>query len=121
MVRWAQSTTKEYIRDEHKLTSISKLFIPLVIIPQVFFPQTTAKMLPTISERKTNTKQTKKNNNTRFGACLYSVGTQHGNLNPAGWPILFCWPTTQEPVLATANRKQSGELMETIHVNGPEG
>ena len=34
---WAQSTTKDYIRAEHKLHSISKLFISQVIIPQVMF------------------------------------------------------------------------------------
>ena len=43
--------------------------------------------------------QNQKNNNTCFGAYLYSVNTQHGNLHPAGWPILLCGPT-QEPVLA---------------------
>ena len=37
-----------------------------------------------------------------FSAYLYSTGTQHGNLHPAGWPILFCGHT-QEPGLATAN------------------
>ena len=37
-----------------------------------------------------------------FLAYLYSVGTQHGNLYPAGWPILFCEPI-QEAVWATAN------------------
>ena len=37
-----------------------------------------------------------------FVPYLYSIGTQHRNLLPAGWPILFCGPT-QEPVLATAN------------------
>ena len=71
---WAQSTTKDYIRAEHKLYFISKSFSSQVIIPQVMF----------------------------FLAYLYSAGTQHGNLHPAGWPILFCRPT-QEPVLATAN------------------
>ena len=30
-------------------------------------------------------------------AYLYSAGTQHGNLHPTGWPILFCGPT-QDPV-----------------------
>ena len=34
---WAQSTTKNYIRAEHKLHSISKLFISQVIITQVMF------------------------------------------------------------------------------------
>ena len=33
----AQSTIKDYIRVEHKLQSISKLFIAQVIILQVFF------------------------------------------------------------------------------------
>ena len=33
----AQSATKDYIRAEHKLQSISKLFISQVIIPQVMF------------------------------------------------------------------------------------
>ena len=71
---WAQSATKDYIRAEHKLHSISKLVISQVIIPQ----------------------------SHGFWAYLYSAGTQHGNLQPAGWPILFCEPT-QEPVLAIAN------------------
>ena len=34
-VLWAQSTTKDYIRAEHKLHSITKLFNSQVIIPQV--------------------------------------------------------------------------------------
>ena len=42
-----------------------------------------------------------------FLAYLYSAGTQHGNLHPAGWPILFCGPT-QELVLATANTGEIG-------------
>ena len=50
---WAQSATKDYIRAEHRLHSISKLFIPQVFTPQAFFPQTTAQILSTISERKT--------------------------------------------------------------------
>ena len=55
-------------------------------------------------------------------AYLYSAGTQHGNLHPAGWPILFCRPT-QEAVLATANtgRKKTGEVLEKNAGNGLEG
>ena len=53
--------------------------------------------------------QTQKNNNTCFGAYLYSAGTQHGNLHPAGWPILFCGPT-QEPVSAAANAGKTREV-----------
>ena len=49
-----------------------------------------------------------------FWACLYSAGTQHGNLHPAGWPTLFCGPT-QEPVLDTANTgKKSEEVFEKM-------
>ena len=42
-----------------------------------------------------------------FLAYFYSVSTQHGNLHPTGWPILFCGPT-QEPVLATTNTGKIG-------------
>ena len=108
---WAQSTTKNYIRAEHKLQSISKLFIPQVIIPQVglffvfrfVFSRSTAQILSTISESKT-----RKNNYTSFGACLYSMSTQRRNLHQAGWLILLCGPT-QEPVLATANTGKTRE------------
>ena len=31
-----------------------------------------------------------------FLAYLYSAGTQHGNLPPAGWPVLFCAPTQEQ-------------------------
>ena len=56
-----------------------------------------------------------------FWAYLYSVGTQHGNLHPAGWPILFCGPK-QEPVLATANTGKIQErFWKKMQVNGPEG
>ena len=79
LVLWAQSTAKDYIRAEHKLHSISKSFISLVIIPQVMFL-----------------------------AYLYSAGTQCGNLHPTGWPILFSGPT-QDPVLAKANTGKNWE------------
>ena len=49
---WTQSTTKDYIRAEHKLHSISKLFISQVILPQV----------------------------TVFEPIYIPQGTQHGNL-----------------------------------------
>ena len=42
-----------------------------------------------------------------FSAYLYSAGTQHGNLHPTGWPILFCGPA-QELALATANTGKVG-------------
>ena len=43
-----------------------------------------------------------------FLVYLNSMGTQRGNLHPAGWPILFCGPT-QELVLATANTGKNQE------------
>ena len=56
-----------------------------------------------------------------FLAYLYSAGSQHGNLHPAGWPILFCGPTLK-PVVATANTgKKSREVLKKMQVNGPEG
>ena len=96
LLLWAQSTTRDYIRAEHKLHSIdyiraehklhsiSKFFISQVIIPQVMF----------------------------FGllfffflAYLYSAGTQHGNLHSAGRPILFCGPT-QEPCVSHSQHRR---------------
>ena len=77
---WAQSATKDYIRAEHKLYSVSKLFISQVIMSQVMFSL----------------------------ANLYSAGSQHWHLHPAGWPILFCTPT-QEPAFATANTGKNRE------------
>ena len=50
LVLWTESTSKDYIRAEHKLQSISKLFIPQVIIPNT---KTTAQIVFTISKRKT--------------------------------------------------------------------
>ena len=37
LMLWTKSTTKDYIRAEHNLHSIPKLFISQVIIPQAFF------------------------------------------------------------------------------------
>ena len=47
-----------------------------------------------------------------FLAYLYSVGTQHGNPHPAGWPILFCRPTKEPCVSHSKHRKKSGEILE---------
>ena len=50
-----------------------------------------------LSNRRSNSihsfgTQNQRNNNICFGAYLYSASTQHENLHPAGWPILFCGP-----------------------------
>ena len=61
-------------------TSISKLVISQVIIPQSY----------------------------GFLAYLYSAGTQHGNLHPARWPILFCGPT-HEPCVRHSQHRRNRE------------
>ena len=94
LVLWARSTTKDYIRTEHKLHSISKLFISQFIIPQVIF---------------------------FFLAYLYSADTQHGNLPPAGWPILFCRPTQEPGVSHSQHRRNQERFWKKMQVNGPEG
>ena len=43
-----------------------------------------------------------------FWAYLYSAGTQHGNLHPAGWPILFCGPT-QKPCVSRSQHRKNRE------------
>ena len=78
---------------EHKLHSISKLVISQIILPQ---------------------------SHVFFLAYLYSMGTQHGNLHPAGWPILFCGPTQEPRVSHSQHREKSGEVLEKMQVNGPE-
>ena len=42
-----------------------------------------------------------------FWACSYSADTQHGNLHPVGWPVLFCG-LHRNHVLATANTGEIG-------------
>ena len=90
----AQSTTKDDIRAEHKLHSISSLFISQVIIPEVFF---------------------------FFLAYLYSAGTQNGNL-PSGRVTYFILRaytgTMRKPQPA---QEKSGEVLEKMQVNGLEG
>ena len=89
---WAQSTTKDYIRAEHKLHSISKLFISQVIIPQVMFfhPFYILRAL------STGTYLWK-------GDPFYSAGLHRNQL------------------LATANTGKSGEIFEKMQMNGLEG
>ena len=69
----------DYVRDESKLQCISYLSIPQVFVLQVsFFSNHNSNYIYNFGT------QTQKNKNTCFGACLYSAGTQHGNLHPAG-------------------------------------
>ena len=43
-----------------------------------------------------------------FLAYLHSAGNQHGNLHPAGLPILFCRPT-QEPCVSHSQHRKNRE------------
>ena len=97
LVLWAQSTTKDYIRAEQKLHSISKLFICHHTTGHVFW------------------------------AYLYSAGTQHGNLHSAGWPILFCGPTQEPCVNHSQHRrnqesfwKNAGEWTGRVEISKEE-
>ena len=40
-----------------------------------------------------------------FWSYLFSTGTQHRNLHPAGWPILFCG-STQEPCVSHSQHRK---------------
>ena len=66
---WAQSTTKDYIRAEHKLHSISKSFISQVIIPQDMFFE------PTHIPRALNTGTC-----IRQGDLFYSAGLHRNHV-----------------------------------------
>ena len=95
---WAQSTTKDYIRAEHKLHSKSMLFISKVIIPQIMFFEP-----------------------------IYIPQALNRNLHLAGWPVLSYGPTP-EPVLAKANTgknrerfwKNAGELTGRLEISKEE-
>ena len=91
------------------------------MIPQVFFFSLSLSLktqLKFYSQFRNAKPEGKKQ--TRFAAYLYSASTQHGNLHPAGRPILFCGPS-QEPVLATVNTgtKLGDVLGKKMRVNGP--
>ena len=121
---WARSTTKDYIKAEHKLHSTSKLFISQVIIPQVILVSSLVAALSSVSHEGLHQswKQTsfylKVSHFTShyttshafilFLAYLYTTGTQHGNLHPARWPSLFCGPT-QEPYVSHSQHRKNRE------------
>ena len=84
---WAQSTTKDYIRAENKLLVIQSTSH---YTTSLFFSKYNSNSVHNFGT------QTQKITNTCFGAYLHCVGTQHRNLHPAGWSVLFCRPT-QEP------------------------
>ena len=79
---WAQSTTKDYIRAEQKLQSIWSCSFYKSCLKKHFF----------------------------FLAYLYSAGVQHGNLHPARWSVLFCWPTQEPSVSHSQHRKNRGRF-----------
>ena len=70
--------------------------------------------------------QTQKNNNTCFGAYLYSAGTQHGNLQQLYVTIsrltyFILRAHTGTGVRHSQHMKNSEDVMEKLQVNGPEG
>ena len=81
----------DYIRAEHKLHAIAKLFISKVIIPQVMFSEPIH--IPWALNAGTCIQQ---------ADLFYSAGLK------------------QEPVLATANTRKNRERFEKMQVNGPE-
>ena len=123
---WAQSTTKDYIRAEHKLQSPSYLFRKSSYHKSCLFSLFIFRWHSArdpASSRVTYlfcrpTQELAFSRVTYFilqaytGTCIqqgdlfYSAGL-HRNLHPAGWPILFCRPV-QESALATANTGQIG-------------
>ena len=70
--------------------------------------------------------QTQKNCNTCFGAYLYSTGTQHGNLQKLSvmmsrMTYFILQAHTGTGVSHSQHRKNSGDVLEKMQVNGPEG
>ena len=112
---WAESTTKDYIRVENRLESVSKLFVPEVIISHISFSQTTTQILSTISERK-HTKIIKYVLKPIYIPRALNTGTciEQGDLfHSAGLHRYRCWPQlTQEKLERGFGKTQ---------VNGPEG
>ena len=53
-------------------------------------------------------------------AYLYSADTQHGNLPPAGWPVLFCGPTQEPCVRHSQHRKSRERFWKKMQVNWSE-
>ena len=78
LVLWAQSTTKDYIRAKHKLQSISKLFIPQVITPQLL------SLSLSLSNHSSNS--------------IHNFGTQNQKIKNIFWSLLiFREHSTREP------------------------
>ena len=77
LVNWCFESSQPH-RAENKLQPTTMLFILQVMIPQVFFSNHKFKFYPQFWNPNPD-KQ-----NTCVGAYLYSAGTQHGNLHPAG-------------------------------------
>ena len=118
----AQSTPRDYITAKHKLQSISKLFIPQVIIPQVFFSQTTAQILSTIFERKTKTNKKSQTKQT-ITYVLETTFREHSTRKPASSRVTYYILRAYTAAGASHSlyRKKSVEVLEKMQVNGPEG
>ena len=70
--------------------------------------------------------KTRKNNDTCFGTYLYSAGIQHGNLHQLSATMsrvtyFILQANTGTGHNHSRQRKNSGEVMEKMQVNGQEG
>ena len=74
-MHWAQSTTKDYIRAENKLVYLLVIHSTSHYTTSLFFSDYNSNYIHNFET------QTRKNNNTCFGAYFYSAGTKHGNLH----------------------------------------
>ena len=116
----AQSTTKDYVRAENKLQSISWFFIPQVTTSQVsFFFKLQLKSYPQFFGGKKKKKKGKKTttSDSCFEAYLYSVDIQHGNLHQLSVTmsrVIYLIPRahTGTGVSHSQYRKKSGEVLE---------
>ena len=55
-----------------------------------------------------------------FLAYLYSAGTQHGNLHPAGGPILFYGPTQKRKKIERGFGKNADEWTGRVEISKDE-
>ena len=98
----AVSTTKDYIRAEHKLHSISKLFISQVIIPYFMFFVVVFCL---------------------FVCFSLFIFRGHSVREPASSRVTYfiLWAYTGTGVSHSQHRKKIGRGLGKMHVNGPEG
>ena len=144
MILRAQSTTKDYIRAKNKLQSITQPFSIHFIESHFFYYDVTTllkkfhkkintQFLPSSPPpekpvHSINYKYICNHYNVQqqscFGTCLHSVGTQHGNLYQSSvatsrLTYFILQADTGTRVSHSQHWKNSGEVLEEMKVNGP--